>query len=634
MLNHSSAAVALCAAVVVCPTAIADVVFVNHAATGASNGQSWANAFTSLQAALAAATPGDQIWVAKGMYKPAPPGGARDAAFALKSGVEVYGGFVGNETSLSQRDPVTNITILSGDLNGNDLPGFANTSENSLHVLTALSVDAGAMLDGFTVSGGNANFAGEELLGGGGLFIADGSPRIHACIFTANSSGENKPNIGGFGGAIYVKVLAAGADVLIAGCSFDGNRGDSGGALGVLNQSVTVPHTVAIEDCLFLDNAAPHQTGGAVFSASSPFNTTTHQEIRFTRCRFEGNQAQYAGAIIEQNTLHFALIDCEFVANSIQVGGAALWHLHTASKDVFPARIHGCLFMANPGGAVALASTSAEVVGCTFLGNGTVGLNSSALLLGPYVFGCGRSLKVEGCLFSGNRGSAGPAIRTTCAEGVSIVNSTIAGNTGSFTSGAGVFSIAPVVIDNSVLWGNSAAGAMTQEGQIATTGAPIAANHNLIMGLTGSLGGVGNVGGDPLFLDPLGSDGIAGTPDDNLRLGAGSAAIDAADNLAVPTSLPTDLDGNPRFVDDPATPDTGVPGGAGGTAVVDMGAYEFQVDSCYPDCNGSGSLTVADFTCFQTRFVAGDPYADCNNSGTLTVADFTCFQTAFVAGCP
>ncbi len=55
---------------------------------------------------------------------------------------------------------------------------------------------------------------------------------------------------------------------------------------------------------------------------------------------------------------------------------------------------------------------------------------------------------------------------------------------------------------------------------------------------------------------------------------------------------------------------------------------------CYPDCNANVALTVADFTCFQTKFVAGDPYADCNASGTLTVADFTCFQTQFVAGCP
>ncbi len=55
---------------------------------------------------------------------------------------------------------------------------------------------------------------------------------------------------------------------------------------------------------------------------------------------------------------------------------------------------------------------------------------------------------------------------------------------------------------------------------------------------------------------------------------------------------------------------------------------------CYPDCNGVGGLTIADFGCFQTKFVAGDPYADCNGVGGLTIADFGCFQTAFVAGCP
>jgi hypothetical protein len=55
---------------------------------------------------------------------------------------------------------------------------------------------------------------------------------------------------------------------------------------------------------------------------------------------------------------------------------------------------------------------------------------------------------------------------------------------------------------------------------------------------------------------------------------------------------------------------------------------------CYPDCNGTGTLTIADFGCFQTKFVAGDPYANCNGVGGLTIADFGCFQTKFVAGCP
>ncbi len=57
-------------------------------------------------------------------------------------------------------------------------------------------------------------------------------------------------------------------------------------------------------------------------------------------------------------------------------------------------------------------------------------------------------------------------------------------------------------------------------------------------------------------------------------------------------------------------------------------------DACYADCNADLALTVADFGCFQTKFVAGDPYADCNAVGGLTIADFGCFQTKFVAGCP
>ncbi|MFM9994603.1 MAG: hypothetical protein ACKVU4_02255 [Phycisphaerales bacterium] len=59
-----------------------------------------------------------------------------------------------------------------------------------------------------------------------------------------------------------------------------------------------------------------------------------------------------------------------------------------------------------------------------------------------------------------------------------------------------------------------------------------------------------------------------------------------------------------------------------------------RTDGCYPDCNGTGTLTVADFGCFQGKYVLGDLYADCNASGTLTVADFGCFQGHFVIGCP
>jgi len=100
--------------------------------------------------------------------------------------------------------------------------------------------------------------------------------------------------------------------------------------------------------------------------------------------------------------------------------------------------------------------------------------------------------------------------------------------------------------------------------------------------------GEGNIEGNPLFVDPDGPDNIPGTPDDNLRLQAGSPCIDAGNNLAVPADdsdldgdsdtnerLPVDFDGRPRFLDHPGRDDTGVPDPPDYPAVVDMGAYEF-----------------------------------------------------------
>ncbi|MFM9995968.1 MAG: hypothetical protein ACKVU4_09215 [Phycisphaerales bacterium] len=62
---------------------------------------------------------------------------------------------------------------------------------------------------------------------------------------------------------------------------------------------------------------------------------------------------------------------------------------------------------------------------------------------------------------------------------------------------------------------------------------------------------------------------------------------------------------------------------------------------CYANCNldfhpitGAHLLSIADFGCFQGKYVLGDVYADCNASGTLTVADFGCFQGKYVLGCP
>src|SRR5690606_30590502 len=119
------------------------VLYVKPDGTGTCDG-SWENA-CSLIAALSNAQAGDQIWVAAGTYKP--DSSDRNATFQLKSGVDVYGGFFGNEATLDQRDWVNNPTTLSGEIGDQD-----EVSDNSHQVVTGNSVTM--RLDGFTITRG------------------------------------------------------------------------------------------------------------------------------------------------------------------------------------------------------------------------------------------------------------------------------------------------------------------------------------------------------------------------------------------------------------------------------------------------------------------------------------------------
>jgi hypothetical protein len=134
-------------------------IYVNAAAIGVNNGTTWANAFTSLDTAITAFTTVNEIWVAAGTYKPT--GTARTSTFSMKNAIKIYGGFNGTETLLSQRNPKVNVTILSGDVNGNDnaiITAAETTRQDNLyHVISARGNIKDVTVDGFTISGGNAN---------------------------------------------------------------------------------------------------------------------------------------------------------------------------------------------------------------------------------------------------------------------------------------------------------------------------------------------------------------------------------------------------------------------------------------------------------------------------------------------
>jgi len=179
--------------------AIPQAYYVDKDATGNNDGSSWKHAYTNLQDALT--RPNEYnvpIWVAAGTYYP--DEGAhqtaddRNATFEIPDSVKVYGGFTGSETQLSQQDPQSHETVLNGDI------GIAgDNTDNAYHVVYFESVGEETLLDGLTITGGNA-----EGGHGGGIFnIATetggpSKPHITDCMIQANTAN-------GAGGGIYNK---------------------------------------------------------------------------------------------------------------------------------------------------------------------------------------------------------------------------------------------------------------------------------------------------------------------------------------------------------------------------------------------------------------------------------------------
>ena len=237
-------------------SALGGTIYVDASATGANNGSSWENAYIYLQNALAAATSGDQIWVAKGTYKPDRGNGItpgdRNATFQLKNGVSIYGGFPTGGGTWESRDPNLYQTILTGDLAGNDLPGFVNNSENSYHVI-AWGVDF--VVDGCFIVGGNANGADGSRNSGGGVWVG-GNCVFRNCTIQENSSSYD-------GGGVY----AGGANCVFSNCIISKNRTTvySGNASAL----VSYDGVCTLVDCTVAGNDT--QGTSTIFTNSSLF---------------------------------------------------------------------------------------------------------------------------------------------------------------------------------------------------------------------------------------------------------------------------------------------------------------------------------------------------------------------------
>lgn len=307
------------------------IIYVDKSATGSENGTDWANAYTNLQLALTNAVSGTEIWVASGVYT---PGNTISQTFALTDGVAIYGGFFGTETSRLERDWETNVAVLSGDIDGDNITNqygvitsttyYTGFHSNSSHVVRGLGITRTAVLDGFVVTGGRA--FDSEYCSGGGLYNENGSPTVRNVIFSANIAcygggmenfSNSHPfvenvqfinNSASWGGGMRNVVDS---NPILNNVYFEGNSSTCGG--GMLNWANSHPK---IYNTVFKNNHATNCGGGISLSDSSAtvYNVVFTQnssdstgggldigynsDVHMLNSTFSGNSASNTGGAI------------------------------------------------------------------------------------------------------------------------------------------------------------------------------------------------------------------------------------------------------------------------------------------------------------------------------------------------
>jgi predicted outer membrane repeat protein len=238
---------------------IGGIHYVDFSAVGNDVGTSWENAYHNLQDALTAAEPGEEIWVASGIYT---PGFTREASFVLKHGVAVYGGFNGTETYRSQRNWRANTTVLSGEIGNPSIK-----TDNVYHVVQTEStyqnpVDETTILDGFTIMGGYADGLNNPIDKGGGFLNEYGYPTLVNLNFIDNyalnhggaiaSQYNDQPltvinsTFSGNSATHNAGGIANIARVVVVNCSFISNSGNNGGGIVGISSSRTEIHNTIL----------------------------------------------------------------------------------------------------------------------------------------------------------------------------------------------------------------------------------------------------------------------------------------------------------------------------------------------------------------------------------------------------
>jgi predicted outer membrane repeat protein len=397
-------------------------------ATGNGNGLSWANAHTTLQAAITAAVSGDIILVKKGIYRPA--SGSRSNTITIDKSLTIHGSCAGTEASVNDRtlptitDPDTvtslSVTILSGDINNNEddvkiqITGNSDNSlnyyytqtssnltslgdDNAYTVVTISGADITVTLTGLYITAGNAydSYTYAEVLdaytaafmsSGGNTTAAEAAATAYAAYGSNFTSGA----------AIRNLVTGTGG-LTLTDCQFSGNFATKNGGAISSTTAITATRVSFLGNAAAGFDTAPTGFGGAVYSTGGTFNAVS----------FIQNGAAVAGGGL-------------YTTNGATLNNVAFASCQTSNGGT--------------GAGVHNASGTLTATNCTFVGGSAV----SGTVSGSAIYNNGTCTVVNSIVDNTNNNFAG--------NNTTITYSIIDGTAGTVTSDATVLTGDPMLV--------------------------------------------------------------------------------------------------------------------------------------------------------------------------------------------
>jgi len=477
--------------------------------------------YPTIQAAIDSASNGDEIWVSPGIYNEA----------------------------INFNGKAVRLSSMSGpDVTTIDANGIAG----AYHVVQCVNGEGpDTVLEGFTITGGNANGLVYPDDCGGGMYNNDSGPTVTNCIFTDNAAVYG-------GGGMYNYDYSW---PTVTNCVFIGNTTTGvGGGMGNEYGS----HS-SVTDCNFINNTA--NWGGGMYNYES--NPSVNN------CTFSDNTANDGGGVLNEGSGPM-VTNCTLSGNEAIDGGGMI----NLSSDTI---VTNCTFSGNTadyfgGGMLNQSDSNPKVTNCKFneneASNGGGMLNSA-----------GSDSTVTNCTFSGNTASdAGGGIYNNDSQ-PRLRNCTLTSNTASIGGGMFHRRCWPT-LTNCILWGDTPDEIIDTEGY----------SKVYYCDIQGGWSGIGNnnIDADPCFVNASSCDLRLSTP--------ASPCVDAGDStLLLVGKIYLDLDGKHRYVDIDSVDDTGY----GPLEFLDIGAYEFNCNYTAGDSNCDGVVNFKDLAILCNNWLAG-----------------------------